>query len=99
MFLKKILFFFCVLFLCISCTSTSQLLFNGSGATEIRKNIARIEGAEQSIENATSLIESYSSDIEGSIEDEGGLIEELRRLLQRIRERGDGSPKKAIRKD
>ena len=78
-------FFFCSLFLCVSCTTTQRFLLDGRGAGEVRKNIGRIEGSQQSIEEATSLIENYSSNIEEIIDREGELIEEFRRLLRLIR--------------
>ena len=93
--LKKLYFFFYILFLCISCTTTQRLLFNGSGAGEVRKDIGRIEGAEQTINEATIKIERYSEDIDRLVENEGGLIEELTNLLRRIRGRGDASSKGA----
>ena len=82
-------FFFCSLFLCVSCTTSQRFLVDGRGAGEVRKNIGRIEGSQQSIEEATSFIENYSSNIEEIIDREGELIEELRGLLRLIRERSD----------
>lgn len=88
---------FAILF--ISCSTTSRLLYDGRGVSEVRKNIGRIAESEQSIENATYLIEGYSGNIEGGIEREGDLIAELKRLIQRIRERGDGSSKETAGQD
>ena len=82
-------FFFYSLFLCVSCTTSQRFLVDGRGAGEVRKNIGRIEGSQQSIEEATSFIENYSSNIEEIIDREGELIEELRGLLRLIRERSD----------
>ena len=90
---KKVLFFFCILLLCISCTTSRQLLFDGRGAGEVRKDIGRIEGIEYSVETSTELIEGYCDKIKEGVEREGSLIEELRRFLQYIRERGDGLSK------
>jgi len=90
---KKVLFFFCILLLCISCTTSRQLLFDGRGAGEVRKDIGRIEGIEYSVETSTELIEGYCDNIKEGVEREGSLIEELRRFLQYIRERGDGLSK------
>ena len=90
---KKVLFFFCILLLCISCTTSRQLLFDGRGAGEVRKDIGRIEGIEYSVETSTELIEGYCDNIKEGVEREGSLIEELRRFLQYIRERGAGLSK------
>ena len=65
---KKVLFFFCILFLCISCTTSRHLFFDGRGAGEVRKDIGRIEGAERSIKNSSLFIEGYSENLENGIE-------------------------------
>ncbi|MGP1520242.1 MAG: hypothetical protein ACTTIZ_01855 [Treponema sp.] len=97
--LKSALFFFCILFFCISCTTPQRLLFDGSGVGEVRKDIGRIEGVEQTIKTSTSLIEGYSSELESGIDREGGLIEEFRNIIRRIRARGDGKAGEATGED
>ena len=91
----KSFFILCFLFLCVSCKTTRSLFFDGSGASEVRKDIGRIEGAERSIKNSSLFIEGYSENLENGIEREGWLIEEFKRLLFIIRERGDGTSKEA----
>jgi hypothetical protein len=94
-------FFFYVLplLLFFSCTTSSRVFYNRSGAGEVRKDIGRIEGFQQTIEEATNRIELYGRNIEGCIESEERLIEELGNILRFIRNRGDGNAKKAVRKD
>ena len=94
---KKILFFFCILFLCISCSTTPRVFFDGGRAGEVRKDIGRIEGVQQTFKTATERIEGYSKELEDGIDREGGLIEELTIILRRIRERGVAKSKGAIK--
>ena len=80
-------FFGIMVFTFASCASKRLVFYTRRGADRVRKDIGKLEGAEQILEGEIDELEGVIREIEANSEDEGELTQRLAELIRRIRRR------------
>lgn len=80
-------FFGFMVFAIASCASKRLVFDTRRGASRVREDIGKLEGAEQILEGEIDELEGVIRAIEENNEDEGELAQRLAELIRRIRKR------------